>query len=132
MFCIQILCIHCTNNNPCWRVLVCLHAVGGSAEDGRLVHVQHVDLHCGRVFIGAHVEEARVQVSIGCFHFKTVGLSDLIVQWLHTRRNTEDGPLSKPNQTFLQNSVKISKVAPYSYAYTHHSTECEEKMIFLS
>lgn len=110
--CIQVLCSHCTNNNSCGRVFICLHAVGRPAEDGRLLHIQHSNLYCGRVFIWAEVEEVWVQVRVWCHHFETVGLSVLIVQRLQ----------STGNRGF--NLVSLDSGPRHSHAFTNKS-QCQ-------
>lgn len=98
---IEVLCSDGANDGANGGVFINLHGVERLAEDRRLLHVQHADLHGGRVFEGARGVKPVVKVKVGGFHFKSIRLLCFKIQWLsqgetkreevHSHRRLRDG-----------------------------------------
>ena len=88
---VQVLCGDGADDGAGRRVLVHVHEVGGLVEDGRLVHVQHVDLHRGRVLERPVALETRVRVGVGGVHLEGVCLLRLVVQGLKKVKGERGG-----------------------------------------
>lgn len=105
---VQVVSGHRANDGS-WRcVLIYVQEVGGLSEDGRLVHIQDIDLDRRRVLEGPQVQEPSVCQCIGHLHFKGVGLFGLIVKHLQeTGTKTEVGNESGGycSEAFLSRSI---------------------------
>ena len=71
---IEVLRSDGTDDGPNGSVFINLHGVERLAENRGLFHVQHADLHRGRVFERAHRVKPVVKVKVGGFHFKSIRL----------------------------------------------------------
>lgn len=79
---IEVLGSDGANDGPNWSVFVNLHGVEGLAENRRLAHIQHADLHCGSVLKRARRVKPVVKVQVGGLYFKSISLLCFKIQRL--------------------------------------------------
>lgn len=79
---IWILSSYCSYYTAYWNVFFHFHYVCWSAEHRGFIYILHLNSDCSWVFEWPQVEESRVHVSIGSFHFENIQAFTFKIQCL--------------------------------------------------
>lgn len=79
---IWILSSYCSYHTVYWNIFFHFHYVCWSAEHRGFIYILHLNSDCSWVLEWAQVEESRVHMSIGSFHFQNIQVFIFEIQCL--------------------------------------------------
>lgn len=85
---IWILSSYCSYHTVYWNIFFHFHYVCWSAEHRGFIYILHLNSDCSWVLEWAQVEESRVHVSIGSFHFQNIQVFIFKIQCLGREKKT--------------------------------------------